>query len=244
MHYNFLTRLKLYTFLVSFGDAKWIQLWGNITYHNQSFLANWGISTLGKWANVSFSNGFPHVRMKQWYKPVLRYYKKKAQKQNDNHYCDVIMGAMASLITGLNDCILNRLFRRRSKKTSMLRVTGLCEGNSPVTGEFPAQMVSNAENVDVIMITVSLSAGSPTSWSMCRWVQIRAAKMHKVSSAILTDLICFANVKRNQWNLSRQHISIFNHHCLCRWPTTVRCYDIRKCINAQIRITYIYGTGT
>ena len=28
-------------------------------------------------------------------------------------------------------CLLNRLFRRRSKKTSMLRVTGLCEGNSP-----------------------------------------------------------------------------------------------------------------
>ena len=31
-------------------------------------------------------------------------------------------------------------------KTSKLRVTGLCEGNSPVTGEFPAQRASNAEN--------------------------------------------------------------------------------------------------
>ena len=28
-------------------------------------------------------------------------------------------------------CLLNRLFRRRWKKTSMLRVTGLCVGNSP-----------------------------------------------------------------------------------------------------------------
>ena len=45
-----------------------------------------------------------------------------------------------------NDCLLNRLFRRRSKKTSKLRVTGLRVGNSPVTGEFPAQMASNAEN--------------------------------------------------------------------------------------------------
>ena len=35
--------------------------------------------------------------------------------------------------------LLNRLFRRWSKKTSKLRVTGLCAGNSPVTGEFPAQ---------------------------------------------------------------------------------------------------------
>ena len=31
----------------------------------------------------------------------------------------------------------------RSKITSNLRVTGLCAGNSPWTGEFPAQMASN-----------------------------------------------------------------------------------------------------
>ena len=37
------------------------------------------------------------------------------------------------------DCFLNRLFRRRWKKTPTLRVTGISEGNSPVTGEFPAQ---------------------------------------------------------------------------------------------------------
>ena len=43
------------------------------------------------------------------------------------------------------DCLVNRLLRRRSKKTSKLRVTGLCVGNSPVTGEFPAQMASNSE---------------------------------------------------------------------------------------------------
>ena len=47
------------------------------------------------------------------------------------------------------DCLLNRLFRRRSKKTSKLRVTGLCEGNSPGTGEFPAQMASYAQNVSI-----------------------------------------------------------------------------------------------
>ena len=51
-----------------------------------------------------------------------------------------------------HDCLLNLLFRRRSKK---LRLTGLSEGNSPVTGWFPAQRASYAENVsiydDVIM---------------------------------------------------------------------------------------------
>ena len=51
------------------------------------------------------------------------------------------------------DCLLNRLFKRRSKKTSKLRVTGLCEVNSSVTGD-PAQRDGDAENVpfdDVIM---------------------------------------------------------------------------------------------
>ena len=37
-----------------------------------------------------------------------------------------------------HDCLFNSLFGRRSKNTPKLRVTGLCEGNSPVTGEFPA----------------------------------------------------------------------------------------------------------
>ena len=47
------------------------------------------------------------------------------------------------------DCLLNRLFRRRWKKTSKLRVTGLCAGNSPGTGEFLAQMASNTESVSI-----------------------------------------------------------------------------------------------
>ena len=46
-------------------------------------------------------------------------------------------------------CLLNCWFRRRSKKTSKLRITGLCAGNSPVTGEFPAQRASNAKNVSI-----------------------------------------------------------------------------------------------
>ena len=47
------------------------------------------------------------------------------------------------------DCLLNRIFRHRSKKISKLRVTGLCARNSPVIGEFPAQIASNAENVSI-----------------------------------------------------------------------------------------------
>ena len=48
-----------------------------------------------------------------------------------------------------HDCLLHRLLGRRSKKTSKLCVTGLCVGNSPVTGEFPTQRASKAENVSI-----------------------------------------------------------------------------------------------
>ena len=53
-----------------------------------------------------------------------------------------------------HNCFLNRLFRHRSKKTPKLRVTGLCGGNSPEAGEFPAQMASNARwrHHDVVVL--------------------------------------------------------------------------------------------
>ena len=52
------------------------------------------------------------------------------------------------------DCLPNRLFRRRSKKTSKRCVTGLCEWNSPVTGQFPSQraMFCHHANSDSPMI--------------------------------------------------------------------------------------------
>ena len=47
------------------------------------------------------------------------------------------------------DCLLNRLFKHRSKKTSKLHATDLCEGNSLVTGEFPSQRTSNTKNASI-----------------------------------------------------------------------------------------------
>ena len=49
------------------------------------------------------------------------------------------------------DCLFNRFFRCRSKRTSQsqLSVTGLWKENSLVTGEFPSQTASNARNVSI-----------------------------------------------------------------------------------------------
>ena len=60
------------------------------------------------------------------------------------------MSAMSSQITNLTigySTVYS--LSRRSKKTSKLRATGLCERNSPVTDEFPAQRGSNTENVPI-----------------------------------------------------------------------------------------------
>ena len=56
------------------------------------------------------------------------------------------MGAMVSQIVGIS--IVAQFFIQ-AQKTSKFRTTGLCEGHSPVTGEFPAQRASNAENISI-----------------------------------------------------------------------------------------------
>ena len=48
-----------------------------------------------------------------------------------------------------HDYFTQPFIQHSSKKTSKLRVTGLCAGNSPVSGEFPAQRANNAEHVSI-----------------------------------------------------------------------------------------------
>ena len=55
------------------------------------------------------------------------------------------MSTMASQITSLTVVYSTVYPGADQRKTSKLRVTGPCEGNSPVTGEFPARRDSNAE---------------------------------------------------------------------------------------------------
>ena len=78
------------------------------------------------WCNMFILNVKPHVSS-QW-----RHNKHDGVSNHQPH-----------------DCLFNRLFRCRSEKTSKLRVTGLCAGNSPVTGEFLAQRTSNAESFSI-----------------------------------------------------------------------------------------------
>ena len=65
------------------------------------------------------------------------------------------------------DCLVSRLFRHGSNKTSKL-VTGLCKGNPLVTDGFPSQRVSDAENVSIwwrhIIMCITILPNTSTNW--------------------------------------------------------------------------------
>ena len=65
------------------------------------------------------------------------------------------------------------------KKTSKLRVTGLCAGNSTMTSEFPAQRASNAEKCFHLITS---------SWSMVRSCQWLPDAMNKWMTALMSGL--------------------------------------------------------
>ena len=80
------------------------------------------------------------------------------------HYCYDVMGAIGVSNHRPHDCLHNRSFGLRWKKTPKLCASGLCAGNSPVTGEFPAQMASNAKNVSIWWRHHEISRASPLQY--------------------------------------------------------------------------------
>ena len=58
------------------------------------------------------------------------------------------MGTIESQMTSLT-IVYSAVYSDAGKENINPRVTGLCAGNSPETGEFPAQMASNAETVSI-----------------------------------------------------------------------------------------------
>ena len=62
-------------------------------------------------------------------------------------YSGVIMSVMAFQIAGVYIVCLTVCLSAGQRKRQKLRVTGPCEGNSPVTGGLPPRRGSNAENV-------------------------------------------------------------------------------------------------
>ena len=62
---------------------------------------------------------------------------------------DVIMGAMASKMTSVSIAYATVCSGADQRKHQSCASLALCEGNSPVTGGFPSQRASNAENASI-----------------------------------------------------------------------------------------------
>ena len=76
---------------------------------------------------------------------ILRNYRKCKYM----YYSDIIMSPMVSQISSLTTVYSIVYSDTDQRKHQSSCITGLCEGNSPLTGEFPAQRASNTENVSI-----------------------------------------------------------------------------------------------
>ena len=91
-----------------------------------------------------------------------------------------------------HNCLLNCQFMRRSKKTSKLHITGLCEGNSLVTGEIPSQRASYAENVSIW--PAPLGAGPSASKVMAKLISCICKEL-SIKGLILLNAWPWGNYK-------------------------------------------------
>ena len=131
-------------------------------------------------------------------------------------------------------CSRNRLFRRRSKKTSKLRVTGLCAGNSPETGEFPAQMASNAEKVSIGWRHHVFFVYLAHDESHDKGVNIHGHRISlpKGQSILLKFYYDSISTAKNE-----THTIIFTRVTVKRWQLK----RLKSSINVRVRCKAIYG---
>ena len=111
------------------------------------------------WANFKTGLYFPHlslIKMKENVKYLFYVSQNKFRMTRRQFHSNLIItlqrhsnGHDSVSNHQPHGCLLNGWFSRRSKKTWKLRVAGLCVVNSLRTGEFPAQMASNAENASI-----------------------------------------------------------------------------------------------
>ena len=124
------------------------------------------------------------------------------------HYSIVIPSAMASQITGVS-IVCSAVCR--SKKTSKFSVTGLCEGNPLVSGGFPSQRASNAENVS-IWWRHHLKNEHMVSYSWCCLLMIvqHSVFIEGIGHQIQIQIQMF--IGTTMWSMSYQYTQIQQKH--------------------------------
>ena len=132
-----------------------------------------------------------------------------------NEMAATLRKTFSNAISWMNITVTSRWLRRRLKspaswsftqpfveaqikETSKLRVTGHCEENSPVTGEFPTQRASNAENISI--------------WWRHHWICI--FKDHR--SLFFVDPNGNMSALAGRWQLDTEQAT--SHYLIQSWP--------------------------
>ena len=158
-------------------------------------------------------DGFMTTLGFQWNRKTLWSYRMRCRRHLDPGSGDITVCSLQWRHNGRDcvsyhqphQCLRNRIFRRRSKKTSKPCVTGLWAGNSPVTGEFPAQRACSAENVSIwwrhhVIFTWHHSYSMPYLYScntciICMWMFRRPVGLPK-NGQNFADILIFFFLKR------------------------------------------------
>ena len=166
----FFFKFGMQLYAVGFSINSWL-VWSYRLYAHTYLINGFMILALTMLELSIFAHLTTYQLVEIYYVPVLPYFQY-------SHFMTVLIKPLRWRHNGRDsvsyhqphDCLFNRLLRRRSKKKSKLRVTGLCVGNSPGTGEFPAQMTSNAENVSIWWRHHAFTKGNGGSWKVeqCR----------------------------------------------------------------------------
>ena len=94
-------------------------------------------------------------------------------------------------------CLLSCLFRRRSKKISKLRVTGLCEGNSQVTGKNSSHKGPETQKMFPKIDDVIMSAWWQ-HWQIASHPHLQATCLQ---TDILLEIVFLTILFYETWNL-------------------------------------------
>ena len=151
-------------------------------------------------------------------------------------------------------CLHNCLYRRRSKKTARFGVTGFCKGNPPVTGGFPSQRTSNAENVfDWWRHHARLDSPRKTYKGRCfnYWLSslllLLLLLQYWTSNWIAGDLThCndFPTVTNRCLN-GGNFIAMWNHTNIIQLPFSMRSCDISMMkIKLNLTMVFFHGWGS
>ena len=110
-----------------------INSWAIVEYHNKlRENSKWNFTFV--WAPEKMSK---NVCPSLWPIQQCTYFSKPHGDTRWRIHTIIGLDNVFGLLGQPHHCLLNRLFRCKSKKTPKLRFTGLCTGNSSVTGDFP-----------------------------------------------------------------------------------------------------------